>query len=109
VSPARQRAGYKRDSRCISRSRSPRRRDNHQKLQRKYSPSHRTPPPLPSTKSHSSQRSTYSSYPHRSDFGLGKPGRCLFVAGFCFRTTERDLQRKFSKFGRVRDIRVIRD
>ncbi|KAF2285758.1 hypothetical protein GH714_007655 [Hevea brasiliensis] len=41
--------------------------------------------------------------------GLGKPGNNLFVAGFSFLTTERDLERKFSRFGHVRDVRIVRD
>ncbi|XP_027127708.2 uncharacterized protein [Coffea arabica] len=41
--------------------------------------------------------------------GIGKPGRCLFVAGFEFSTTEGELERKFSRFGHVRDVRIIRD
>ena len=40
---------------------------------------------------------------------MGLPGRNLFVAGFSFLTTERDLERKFSTFGRVRDVRIVRD
>uniref|UniRef100_A0A0E0MWC4 RRM domain-containing protein n=1 Tax=Oryza rufipogon TaxID=4529 RepID=A0A0E0MWC4_ORYRU len=41
--------------------------------------------------------------------GLGKPGRNLFVAGFSYATTERDLEKKFSKYGRVTSARVVRD
>lgn len=40
---------------------------------------------------------------------MGLPGRNLFVAGFSFLTTERDLERKFSRFGHVRDVRIVRD
>jgi transformer-2 protein len=33
----------------------------------------------------------------------------LFIAGFSFVTTERDLEKKFSRFGRVNDVRIVRD
>lgn len=33
----------------------------------------------------------------------------MFIAGFSFDTTERDLERKFGRFGRVTDVRVVRD
>lgn len=40
---------------------------------------------------------------------MGKPGNNLFIAGFNFITTERDLERKFSRYGRVMDVRIVRD
>jgi RNA recognition motif-containing protein len=40
---------------------------------------------------------------------VGKPGNNLFIAGFNFITTERDLERKFSRYGRVMDVRIVRD
>lgn len=40
---------------------------------------------------------------------IRKPGTCLFVAGFGFLTTERELERKFSRYGRVTNVRIIRD
>jgi RNA recognition motif-containing protein len=41
--------------------------------------------------------------------GRGRPGNTVFVAGFNFITTERDLDRKFSKYGRVIDVRIVKD
>jgi hypothetical protein len=40
---------------------------------------------------------------------LGKPGKNLFVAGFSYATTERELEKKFAKYGRVTRVRVVRD
>lgn len=36
------------------------------------------------------------------------PGCLLFVAGFTFITDERDLERKFEKYGEVKTTRVVR-
>eukprot|EP00245_Coleochaete_scutata_P010528 TRINITY_DN3707_c0_g2_i1.p1 TRINITY_DN3707_c0_g2~~TRINITY_DN3707_c0_g2_i1.p1 ORF type:complete len:241 (+),score=37.90 TRINITY_DN3707_c0_g2_i1:77-799(+) len=41
--------------------------------------------------------------------GVGKPGNNLFIAGFNFITNERDLERKFGKYGKVQDARIVRD
>lgn len=92
-------------SRSRSRSQSPvRRRDS---STRRYSPRHRSP--VSHHSRHRSPRRRPWSPPSNRSTGLGKPGKNLFVAGFSFLTTERDLDRKFSKYGRVRDIRIVRD
>lgn len=41
--------------------------------------------------------------------GAYRPGNTVFVAGFNFITTEKDLDRKFSKYGRVVDVRIVKD
>lgn len=100
-------SGYKRGHRDRSRSRSPHTRDRHRRSpRRRFSPRRGSPP----SRYHSRRRSTrqWSPPPNRST-GIGKPGRNLFVAGFNFLTTEKDLERKFSRFGRVRDVRIVRD
>ncbi|KAL0362828.1 UNVERIFIED_CONTAM: Glycine-rich RNA-binding protein 8 [Sesamum calycinum] len=91
------------DIRKRSLSKSPGRRDSG-KFPRER---HRSPPSYHSLRS--TPRRTHWSPPHDRSTGLGKPGRGLFVAGFSFITTERDLERKFSRFGRVRDVRIVRD
>ncbi|KAL5737625.1 hypothetical protein ACOSP7_030386 [Xanthoceras sorbifolium] len=107
-SPIRQRDSTSgRDYRDRSRSRSPYTRGRHRSPRRRYSPRRRSPlgyhPRRPSPK-----RRPWSPPPNRRT-GVGKPGKNLFVAGFSFLTTERDLERKFSRFGRVRDVRIVRD
>lgn len=75
---------------------------------RRHSPRRRSP--FPEYHSHRrSPRRTPWSPPANRKTGLGKPGRNLFVAGFSFLTTERDLESKFSRYGRVHDIRIVRD
>ncbi|ONI13288.1 hypothetical protein PRUPE_4G213700 [Prunus persica] len=100
--------GFQRAYRERSRSRSPYSRAHHRSTRGRHSPMQRSP----STKNHSRHRSPrrkpWSPPPNRKT-GLGKPGRNLFVAGFSFLTTERDLERKFSRYGRVRDVRIVRD
>lgn len=68
----------------------------------------RSPSPENHSRRRSPRRKPWSPPPNRKT-GLGKPGRNLFVAGFSFLTTERDLERKFSRYGRVRDVRIVRD
>ncbi|CAK9163943.1 unnamed protein product [Ilex paraguariensis] len=99
---------YKSDHRNRSRSRSPDRRDYHRRSPRRYSPRHRSPPSGYHSRRGSPRRRPWSP-PHNRSTGVGKPGRNLFVAGFGFMTTERDLERKFSRFGQVRDVRIVRD
>ncbi|XP_057971871.1 RNA-binding protein rsd1-like isoform X2 [Malania oleifera] len=99
-------SGHKRDYHDRSRSRSPYRRD-HRRRSPRYSPRHRSP--LVYHSRHRSPRRRPWSPPRNRSTGLGKPGKNLFVAGFSFLTTEKDLERKFSKFGRVRDVRIVRD
>ncbi|XP_026448196.1 serine/arginine-rich splicing factor SR45-like isoform X2 [Papaver somniferum] len=110
-SPTRRRestSGYRRDNRDRSRSRSPYARDRHQiSPRRRYSPRRRSPPGSHS-RHRSPRRRPWSPPPNRNT-GIGKPGKNLFVAGFSFVTTEKDLERKFSRFGRVRDVRIVRD
>lgn len=60
-------------------------------------------------RSHSHHQIRYLSPASYRRTRIGKPGTCLFVAGFGFMTTERELERKFSRFGRVRNVRIIRD
>ncbi|KQK16015.1 hypothetical protein BRADI_1g26300v3 [Brachypodium distachyon] len=89
-----------------SRSRSPHSRDHHKRSpRRRHSPRHRSPPA--SHRQHSPRRPW--SPPANRKTGLGKPGRNLFVAGFSYATTERDLEKKFAKYGRVTSVRVVRD
>eukprot|EP00198_Chlamydomonas_reinhardtii_P009771 XP_001699108.1 nuclear SR-like RNA binding protein [Chlamydomonas reinhardtii] len=38
-----------------------------------------------------------------------RPGTQLFVSGIDFRVSERELERKFSEFGRVKEARVVRN
>ncbi|KAF5205933.1 Serine/arginine-rich splicing factor SR45a [Thalictrum thalictroides] len=108
-SPSRQRDssyGSRRDRHDRSRSRSPHARDRYRRSPRRYSSRQRSPA------YHSLRRSPRRrpwSPPHNRNNGIGKPGNNLFVAGFSFVTTERDLERKFSRFGRVRDVRIVRD
>ncbi|KAH9295319.1 hypothetical protein KI387_038907, partial [Taxus chinensis] len=93
--------GYGRGYRGRSRSRgrySPRNR---------FSPRRRTPPRY-RPRQRSPRRRPWSPPPNRNT-GLGKPGNNLFIAGFSFDTTEGDLERKFSRYGNVTDVRVVRD
>ncbi|KAK9092059.1 hypothetical protein Syun_026970 [Stephania yunnanensis] len=91
-----------------SRSRSPRGRDHYRRSPRRYSPRRRSPPSSHYSRRRSPRRRPWSPPPNRNN-GIGMPGNNLFVAGFSFMTTERDLERKFSRFGRVRDVRIVRD
>ncbi|KAK8967940.1 hypothetical protein KSP40_PGU002664 [Platanthera guangdongensis] len=88
-----------------SRSRSPIAREHNRRSPRKRSPRRRSPT------YHSGRRSPGRRWspPSNRNTGIGKPGKNLYVAGFSYGTTERDLERKFSKFGRVTDVRVVRD
>ncbi|CAN6211770.1 unnamed protein product [Urochloa humidicola] len=88
-----------------SRSRSPHRRDHHRRSPRRHSPRRRSP--SSSRRHHSPKR--HWSPPANRKTGLGKPGKNLFIAGFSYATTERDLEKKFCKFGRVTSARVVRD
>ncbi|KAJ1291107.1 hypothetical protein BS78_02G293000 [Paspalum vaginatum] len=88
-----------------SRSRSPHLRDQHRRSPRRHSPRRRSPP---SSHRHHSPRRHWSPPANRKT-GLGKPGKNLFIAGFSYATTERDLEKKFGKFGRVTSARVVRD
>ncbi|XP_050219678.1 uncharacterized protein LOC126670066 [Mercurialis annua] len=109
-SPVRRRessSGYKREHRHRSRSRSPYKREQQRPSRGRYSPRQRSPPGYHSSR-HSPRRRPWAPPPGRRT-GLGKPGNILFVAGFSFPTTEKDLERKFSRFGRVRDVRIVRD
>lgn len=54
-------------------------------------------------------RSRRWSPPRNRHNGIGRPGNNLFIAGFNFITTEKDLERKFSRYGRVLDVRIVRD
>ncbi|GAV72923.1 RRM_1 domain-containing protein [Cephalotus follicularis] len=102
-------SGPKRDYYGRSRSRSPYKRKRHRSPRRRYSPRQRSPARYHSGhQSPTPRRKPWSPPPNRRN-GLGKPGKNLFVAGFNFLTTERDLERKFSRFGRVRDVRIVRD
>lgn len=74
---------------------------------RRYSPGRRSPHGYHHRR-YSPGRRPWSPPPNRKT-GVGKPGKNLFVAGFSFLTTERDLERKFSRFGRVRDVRIVRN
>ncbi|MCO5586016.1 hypothetical protein L7F22_039953 [Adiantum nelumboides] len=74
----------------------------------RHSPRARHSPRRRSPVSYRPKRRPWSPPPNRNT-GLGKPGRNLFIAGFSFGTTERDLERKFSRYGRVRDVRIVRD
>ncbi|KAG2427256.1 hypothetical protein HXX76_012452 [Chlamydomonas incerta] len=65
-----------------SRSRSPRRRDSRSPVRYGLPPADRTPP---------------------------RPGTQLFVSGIDFRISERELERKFSEYGRVKEARVVRN
>eukprot|EP00268_Persea_americana_P023971 TRINITY_DN23486_c0_g1_i1.p1 TRINITY_DN23486_c0_g1~~TRINITY_DN23486_c0_g1_i1.p1 ORF type:complete len:561 (-),score=138.03 TRINITY_DN23486_c0_g1_i1:276-1958(-) len=106
-SPVRRKASPRgRDYRDRSRSRSPHVRDRRRPSRRGYSPSRRSPRGHHSR--HSPRRRPWSPPPNRST-GVGRPGKNLFVAGFSFVTTERDLERKFSRFGRVTGVRIVRD
>ncbi|XP_065862381.1 uncharacterized protein [Euphorbia lathyris] len=120
---SRSRSPYKRDRGISSRGRhSPRPRSPPTYHLSRHSPSPRSPPTYrlsrhsPSPRSpptyrlsrHSPRSRPWVPPPNRRT-GLGKPGNILFVAGFNFLTTERDLERKFSRFGRVRDVRIVRD
>ncbi|XP_059443957.1 uncharacterized protein LOC132175887 isoform X2 [Corylus avellana] len=105
-SPIRQR-DYKRKYRGRSRSRSPYSRAHYRSPRRRFSPRRRSPSGDHSH--HQSARRRPWSPPRNRNTGVGLPGRNLFVAGFSFLTTERDLERKFSTFGRVRDVRIVRD
>uniref|UniRef100_A0A0D6QSP7 RRM domain-containing protein n=1 Tax=Araucaria cunninghamii TaxID=56994 RepID=A0A0D6QSP7_ARACU len=119
-SPVKQRDGYGgsgRGYRNRSRSRSPPQdyyrispppRDYYQRSpRRRYSP-RRTPPRECRSRHRSPRRRPWSPPPNRNT-GLGKPGKNLFIAGFSFLTTERHLEKKFSRFGRVTDVRIVRD
>eukprot|EP00262_Sarcandra_glabra_P021915 TRINITY_DN9451_c0_g2_i1.p1 TRINITY_DN9451_c0_g2~~TRINITY_DN9451_c0_g2_i1.p1 ORF type:complete len:556 (-),score=105.16 TRINITY_DN9451_c0_g2_i1:287-1954(-) len=111
-SPVRRRdslSGYRRDYRNRSRSRSPYSRDRYRRSpRRRYSPRRRSPPTVYHSRRRSPRRRPWSPPPNRIT-GVGRPGKNLFVAGFGFITTERDLERKFSRFGRVTDVRIVRD
>lgn len=86
-----------------SRSRSPHARDIcRQPSRTRHSSRHKS-----SSRSYSAHDTSLQASYRRT--GIGKPGTCLFVAGFEFSTTERELERKFSRFGHVRDVRIIRD
>ncbi|KAL3503510.1 hypothetical protein ACH5RR_037959 [Cinchona calisaya] len=90
------------------RSRSPHARDYcRQSSRMRYSQRHKSP--SRSYSSHCRSQVRYLSPASYRRTGIGKPGTCLFVAGFGFSTTERELKRKFSRFGHVRDVRIIRD
>ncbi|KAJ0983096.1 hypothetical protein J5N97_011351 [Dioscorea zingiberensis] len=104
-SPVRGRDSHRRDNRGRSRSRSPYQRDRNRRSPR-YSSRRRSPPAY-----HSHRRSPRRPWspPANRNTGIGKPGRNLFVAGFSYVTTERDLEKKFSRFGRVVDVRIVRD
>lgn len=99
--------GYRRDHRGRSRSISPYTRGRHRSPRARNFPRQRSPPGYHSGH-HSPRRRPWVPPPNRRT-GLGKPGNNLFVAGFSFLTTERDLERKFSRFGHVRDVRIVRD
>eukprot|EP00250_Pteridium_aquilinum_P017991 c23887_g2_i1 orf=135-1211(+) len=75
----------------------------------RHSPRRRSPPPRYSSKGDRSPRKRPWSPPRNRNTGVGKPGNHLFVAGFSFATTERDLEKKFGRYGRVTDVRIIRD
>ncbi|KAJ6797483.1 peptidyl-prolyl cis-trans isomerase CYP63-like isoform X1 [Iris pallida] len=108
-SPVRRRdsPGNRRDVCRRSRSRSPFARDRSRRSpRRRHSPRRRSPPPSYSRRR--SPRRPWSPPANRNN-GLGKPGNNLFVAGFSYATTERDLEKKFSRFGRVTDVRIVRD
>ncbi|XP_043688983.1 serine/arginine repetitive matrix protein 2-like [Telopea speciosissima] len=101
--------GSKRDHRDRSRSKSPYARDHYRRSpRRRYSPRRRSSPSRHYSQRRSPRRRPWSPPPNRNT-GVGRPGNNLFVAGFSFVTTERDLERKFSRFGRVRDVRIVRD
>ncbi|KAI3988292.1 hypothetical protein MKX01_012081 [Papaver californicum] len=83
----------RRDNRDRSRSRSPYARDRRQRSpRRRYSPRCRSPPGNHS-RHRSPRRRPWSPPPNRNT-GIRKPGKNLFVAGFSFVTTEKDLERK---------------
>lgn len=73
---------------------------------RRHSPRRRSP--SSSHRNYSPKRHHWSPPANRKT-GLGKPGKNLFIAGFSYATTERDLEKKFGKFGRVKSARVVRD
>ncbi|CAL9056548.1 unnamed protein product [Musa banksii] len=101
-------SGHRRDHRGRSRSRSPYSRDHHRRSpRRRHSPGRRSPPASYHSR-HRSPRRPWSP-PTNRNTGVGRPGRNLFVAGFSYVTTERDLEKKFSRFGRVTDVRIVRD
>ncbi|KAK8960701.1 hypothetical protein KSP40_PGU004574 [Platanthera guangdongensis] len=106
-SPTRRRGspGRQKDRR-YSRSRSPIARNHNIRSPRRQSPRLRSPPNY-----HSRQRPPRRPLapPNNRKSGIGRPGKNLFIAGFSYVTTERDLEKKFSKFGRVTDVRVVRD
>ncbi|XP_008806407.1 serine/arginine repetitive matrix protein 1-like [Phoenix dactylifera] len=109
-SPVRRRdsSRSRRDHHGKSRSRSPYARDRYQRSpRRRHSPRRRSPPPSYYSRRRSPKR-PWSPPPNRNT-GIGRPGRNLFVAGFSYVTTERDLEKKFSRFGRVTDVRIVRD
>lgn len=105
--------GYGRGYHGRSRSRSPGRNYYRRSPRGQYSPRsryspRRRSPPRYRPRRRSPRRRPWSPPPNRNT-GLGKPGNNLFIAGFSFDTTERDLERKFSRFGKVTDVRVVRD
>ncbi|KDP39131.1 hypothetical protein JCGZ_00888 [Jatropha curcas] len=109
-SPVRQRdssSRYKKDQHGRSPTRSQYTRDRYRSSRRKYSPSQRSSPGCHSSQ-YSPRRKPWVPPPNRRT-GLGKLGNNLFVAGFSFLTTERDLERKFSRYGRVQNVRIVRD
>ncbi|XP_057812981.2 uncharacterized protein LOC131026993 [Cryptomeria japonica] len=105
--------GYGRGYHGRSRSRSPARNYYRRSPRGRYSPRNRYSPrrrsPQRYRPRHRSPRRRPWSPPPNRNTGLGKPGNNLFIAGFSFDTTERDLERKFSRFGKVTDVRVVRD
>lgn len=109
-SPMRRKDGYGRSGRGYqTQSRSPMPRNHYRRSPRaRYSPRRRTPPMEYRSRRHSPRRRPWSPPPNRNT-GIGKPGNNLFIAGFSFVTTERDLEKKFSRFGRVNDVRIVRD
>ncbi|KAI8023128.1 hypothetical protein LOK49_LG03G03611 [Camellia lanceoleosa] len=91
---------YKRDYNNRSRSRSPHTRNHHRMS--------------PYTRNHY-KRSLRRDSPRRKSFPLHyqsyhrSPKRRPWLPRFSFLTTERDLEKKFSRYGRVRDVRIVRD
>ncbi|KAF5478908.1 hypothetical protein F2P56_005430 [Juglans regia] len=103
-----QRRDHKRDYHDRSLPRSPYSRTRYRSPRRRPSPRRRSPP-LGYHLHHRTPKKRPWSPPRNRRTGAGLPGRNLFIAGFSFLTTERDLERKFSRFGRVRDVRIVRD
>ncbi|KAL3701541.1 hypothetical protein R1sor_019563 [Riccia sorocarpa] len=105
--PRRSRSPPRRSRSPPSRRRSPRR--DRSPGARGYSPRRRSSPGrYRGSRRRSPGRRPWSPPQNRSN-GVGKPGNNLFIAGFNFITTERDLEKKFSRYGRVMDVRIVRD